>query len=335
LVRLNAIWLVRFSLSAPCLLAGVAAGQGQTASAAPTQSPAPAPGTAAPAAKTPAPTSAIKPVTRTGAVPAPQSPMGTAMAVTPPAQAQHARPNASAAQSPAAPPTTSTPVVTPTAQSPAAPAATPVVTPTASSDAAREAVSAVQTFYDQTRDVSADFFQTYVNKLYDRTDRSRGHVVFKKPGKMRWDYAKPNGKVIVASAGKLLVYEPGEEPGEKGQVFEQSFAEADLPQAMAFLLGTGKLIDDFNVRLLDAAREGFPTGQVLELRARKPSAHFDRILFYVERASALRGLVRRMVIVDASGNRNRFDFSTFKFNASAPESTFEWRPPADARRVHL
>jgi outer membrane lipoprotein carrier protein len=212
------------------------------------------------------------------------------------------------------------------AQEPAAPTAP---------DPARIALSAVQTFYDQTRDVSADFFQTYVNKLYDRTDRSRGHVVFKKPGKMRWDYAKPNGKVIVANAGKLTVFEPGDEPGDKGQVLEQNFAQADLPQAMAFLLGTGKLSDDFNARLLDATKEGFASGQVLELRAKKPNAHFDRLLFYVETAAALRGLVRRLVIVDGSGNRNRFDFSALKFNSGTPENTFEWRAPADARRVHF
>jgi outer membrane lipoprotein carrier protein len=202
-------------------------------------------------------------------------------------------------------------------------------------DPAQVALSAVQTFYDQTRDVAADFFQTYVNKLYDRTDRSHGHVVFKKPGQMRWDYAKPNGKIIVASGGKLVVYEPGEEPGEKGQVLEQSFAEADLPQAMAFLLGTGRLVDDFNARLLDSAREGFAGGQVLELKAKKPSPHFDRILFYVENTPALRGLVRRMIIVDSSGNRNRFDFSSFKFNGGAPAAAFDYKPPADARRVHL
>jgi outer membrane lipoprotein carrier protein len=205
----------------------------------------------------------------------------------------------------------------------------------ANADAARVALSAVQTFYDQTHDVSAEFFQTYVNKLYDRTDRSRGHVVFKKPGQMRWDYAKPNGKIIVASHGKFIVYEPGEEPGEKGQVIEQSFAEADLPQALAFLLGTGRLADDFDARLLDSAREGFAGGQVLELKAKKPSAHFDRILFYVENTPALRGLVRRMIIVDASGNRNRFDFSGLKFNAGATQAMFDYKPPADARRVHL
>lgn len=215
---------------------------------------------------------------------------------------------------------------------PAAPAAKPAQT---TPDPARLALSAVQSFYDQTRDVSADFFQTYVNKLYDRTDRSQGHVVFKKPGKMRWDYAKPNGKVIVASAGKLVVYEPGDEPGDKGQVFEQNFAQADLPQAMSFLLGTGKLADDFDARLLDAAHEGFANGQVLELRAKKPSPHFERLLFYVETSAALRGLVRRLVIVDASGNRNRFDFSGLKFNSGVGENTFDWRPPEGARRVHL
>jgi outer membrane lipoprotein carrier protein len=235
-----------------------------------------------------------------------------------PAATQQSAPKPSAA----APSTTS---AAPAATNPAA----------ASSDAARTALASVQTFYDQTRDVSADFVQTYVNKIYDRTDRSRGHVVFKKPGKMRWDYAKPNGKVIVASNGKLLVYEPGEMPGESGQVLEQSFAEADLPQAMAFLLGTGKLIDDFDGRLLDAASEGFSNGQVLELKAKKASPHFERLLFYVESSPALRGLVRRLVIVDASGNRNRFDFSGFKFNSGTPESAFDWKPPAEARRVHL
>ncbi|HEX7480028.1 MAG TPA: outer membrane lipoprotein carrier protein LolA [Polyangiales bacterium] len=200
--------------------------------------------------------------------------------------------------------------------------------------AAREVAASVQAFYDQTTVVSATFFQTYVNKLYDRTDRSQGHVVFKKPGKMRWDYDKPNAKVIVAADGRLLVYEPGE-AGEKGQMIEQSFSETDLPQAMAFLMGTGRLQDDFTFRLLDAAREGYPAGQVLELHPRRPNPHFDRLLFFVETTPAVRGLVRRLLIIDASGNRNRFDFSGFKFNTPVADGTFSWKPPADTRRVHM
>lgn len=199
---------------------------------------------------------------------------------------------------------------------------------------AQDVVRAVQAFYDQTRDVSATFHQTYVNKLYKRTDRSSGRVVFKKPGMMRWDYDKPSGKVIASSGKALVVYEPGED-GEPGQVIEQAIAQAQLPQALAFLMGTGKLEDDFNCRLLDASTEGFTSGDVLELRPKTPTPHFDRLLFYVERAAAVRGLVRRMLIIDSSGNRNRFDFTGLKFNGNVNDAPFRYTPPAGTRRVQM
>ncbi len=197
---------------------------------------------------------------------------------------------------------------------------------------AKTVVARVQSFYDQTTDVSAAFYQTYVHKLYNRIDRSKGRVIFKKPGKMRWDYARPNGKVIVSDGRKLLVYEPGDSD-LPGQVYEQSITDAQLPQAMAFLTGTGRLAEDFTFRLLDGEREGYPTGDVLELRPRTPNPHYERILFYVERHPKLRGLVRRVLIVDSSGNRNRFDFSELSFNRRVPDSTFGWRPPAATRVV--
>lgn len=196
----------------------------------------------------------------------------------------------------------------------------------------RVVAASVQAFYDQTRDVSARFHQTYVHKLYQRTDRSKGRVVFKKPGRMRWDYDTPNGKVIVTDADRLLVYEPGES-GEKGQVIEQPLSTAQLPAAMGFLMGTGRLEADFTFRLLDAHREGFTSGHVLELRPKVPSPHYDRILFYVESRPEVRGLVRRLLIVDAEGNRNRFDFTELAFNANVGDSTFRWQPPAGTHRV--
>jgi len=189
---------------------------------------------------------------------------------------------------------------------------------------------AVQAFYDQTKDVSASFYQTYVNKLYQRTDRSQGKVVFKKPGMMRWDYQQPNGKIIVSDGKTLLVYEPGE-GGEPGQLVEAQIGSSQLPQAMSFLMGTGRLADNFTFRTLDPAREGFPSGDVLELKPKQPTPQYDRILFYVERTPALRGLVRRLLIIDAGGNRNRFDFTAFKFNSAPPQAQFAWRPPTGTR----
>ena len=214
------------------------------------------------------------------------------------------------------------------AQSPASPP-DPVTSPPLSAPA-REVAAAVQSFYDQTRNVSADFYQTYVHKLYKRTDRSKGGVVFQKPGKMRWDYARPNGKVIVADGEQLLAYEPGE-PGEPDQMVIQKMNEAQLPQALSFLTGTGRLEESFLFRLLDPEREGFASGKVLELTPIKPSPHFDRILFYVESNPRLRGLVRRVLIIDSLGNRNRFDFSDLRFNRDIPASLFDFRPPPGTR----
>lgn len=199
---------------------------------------------------------------------------------------------------------------------------------------ARAVAATVQSFYNQTTDVSASFYQTYVHKLYNRTDTSKGAVVFKKPGKMRWDYLRPAGKVIVADGKKVLIYEPGEE-GEVDQVIEQKLTQSQLPQAMSFLTGGGKLEDDFTFRLLDAKKQGYTSGHVLELMPKVPTTQYERILFYVESNPKVRGLVRRLLILDANGNRNRFDFSKLKFNSSVGEKPFQWQPPANARRVKM
>ncbi|HEX5657648.1 MAG TPA: outer membrane lipoprotein carrier protein LolA [Polyangiales bacterium] len=193
-------------------------------------------------------------------------------------------------------------------------------------------VAAIQAFYDQTKSIEAEFFQTYFNQLYQKYDRSTGSVKFAKPGRMRWDYAGANGKVIVSDGKKLLIYEPGEDK-EPGQVFERKIGDTDVSSALAFLTGQGRLGDDFNTRLLDAAAQGFSGGYVLELLPKKPSPHYERILFYVDGDAKRVGLVHRVLIVDSAGNRNRFDFKSVKFNRALDAKTFSWQPPKDARRI--
>jgi outer membrane lipoprotein carrier protein len=215
----------------------------------------------------------------------------------------------------------------------AAAAAASTKSPTSSGNVSAQSVAAtVQGFYDQTRSVESEFFQTYYNRIYDKYDRSNGKVRFEKPGKMRWDYAAPNGKVIVSDGKRLVIYEPGES-GEAGQLFERAITESELPQALAFLTGTGKLANDFTFRLLDAAAQGFAGGHVLELLPKAASPHFERILFYVDGEPKRAGLVHRVLIVDAAGNRNRIDFKAPRFNRAFDAKTFAWQAPKGARRI--
>ncbi|MEM7139082.1 MAG: outer membrane lipoprotein carrier protein LolA [Myxococcota bacterium] len=197
-------------------------------------------------------------------------------------------------------------------------------------------VRLVQSFYEQTKTLEADFNQTRYTRLYDRYDRAQGKVVFKKPGKMRWDYDRPNGQVFVTQGDRLLIYQPPE-PGEKnGQLIERALDQDQLPSAFSFLTGSGSLEKDFDVRLLEHDDARFQDGYVLQLVPRKPSPSYEQLVFYVrtlESQGKQAGVVQRVLIIDAEGNRNRFDFSKIKFNRDVPDKRFNFRVPKGTHRV--
>jgi outer membrane lipoprotein carrier protein len=198
-------------------------------------------------------------------------------------------------------------------------------------------VALVQAFYDQTTTLQAEFEQTRYTRVYDRYDRARGQVAFKKPGKMRWDYAKPNGQVFVSDGKKLRIYQPPEEGEKRGQLIERKLDQDQLPSAFSFLTGTGKLGDDFQVRLLEHDHEKFDDGHVLQLVPRLPNPNYEQLVFYVRTVGSegkRAGVVQRVLIIDAAGNRNRFDFSKIRFNREVSDKRFDYEPPRGTERVN-
>lgn len=197
-------------------------------------------------------------------------------------------------------------------------------------------VGLVQAFYDQTTTLQADFQQTRYTRIYDRHDRANGKVVFKKPGKMRWDYGQPNGQVFVSDGKKLLIYQPPEEGEKRGQLIERALEEDQLPSAFSFLTGSGNLDKDFEVRVLEHDNQKFKGGYVLQLIPRKPTPNYEQLVFYVRLLSEggrRAGVVQRVLIIDSAGNRNRFDFSNMKFNRDVSDKRFSYRPPKGTERV--
>jgi len=197
-------------------------------------------------------------------------------------------------------------------------------------------VGLVQSFYDQTTTLQAQFEQTRYTRLYDRYDHAKGTVVFKKPGMMRWDYAQPNGQVFVSNGKKLLIYQPPEKGEKSGQLIERALDQDQLPSAFSFLIGSGNLDKDFNVRLLEHGNEKFKDGYVLQLIPRRPTPNYEQLVFYVRTLTSdhkRAGVVQRVLIIDAAGNRNRFDFSKMKFNRNVSDKRFSYRPPKGTEKV--
>src|SRR5260370_178404 len=73
----------------------------------------------------------------------------------------------------------------------------------AADSTAPELAAALQKKYDGIKDFSADFSHTYEGGVLRKRITERGHLLVKKPGKMRWDYSTPETKRFFSDGVKL------------------------------------------------------------------------------------------------------------------------------------
>lgn len=201
----------------------------------------------------------------------------------------------------------------------------PAAAAPAKGPSAEEIGKRVQAFYDSTKTFKATFSQTYTIKVQNVKKESKGTVTFEKPGKMSWVYDAPNGNRVVSDGKTIRVYEK-----ENEQMYETSVKGSQYPAALAFLMGTGQLVKDFSLKLLDAAQMKFEGGYVLEGTPKEATPAYQKVLLYVD---AQTNQVRRVLILDAQGNRNRFDFSAPVVNQPVPKTEFEFTAPAGTRII--
>lgn len=191
---------------------------------------------------------------------------------------------------------------------------------------AEQVVERVQGFYDRTTDFEADFSQETRNRLSGTPTTRTGHVRFLRPGRMRWEYANPSGDLIVSNGTTLWAYEAAAH-----QAIQTNLQESQLPSALSFLMGTGRLTAEFTGRLLDATRYRYANGYVLELRPNTPSPSVERLVLYVEPTNFQ---VVRSAVFDSQGNRNVFEFTRPQVNMHPAESVFTWTPPQGTQIIH-
>jgi outer membrane lipoprotein carrier protein len=200
---------------------------------------------------------------------------------------------------------------------PAAPAAPPATA--ANTPDAAQAVQSVQAFYDKSTTFKSDFQQKFWVKAYNQEKTSRGHVTFAKPGKMEWVYDDPKDNRVVSDGKVIRVYEASNK-----QMFEQPVDTTQYPAALSFLTGTGKLSETFEFELLSGTDMKFPGGYVLVGIPKQPTAAYAKVLFYVDAATSQ---VRRVMVIDGQGNRNRFDFVSPRVNEPVAATQFTFTPP--------
>lgn len=168
-------------------------------------------------------------------------------------------------------------------------------------------------FFDRVRSVSGSFEQVVTgddNKLLERSD---GSFWIARPGKFRWDYARPYNQEIVADGERVWVYDP-----ELRQVTVRPL-DTSIGNTPALLLaGQGRIQDHFIVRDL-AARDGVAW---MELKPRSAEADYQAI-----RIGFRNGQLHALELAGGFGQTTRVTFRDTRENAAIGKERFAFRVP--------
>ena len=180
-------------------------------------------------------------------------------------------------------------------------------------------INALQTKYNKLSALAADFTQIYTAPG-ERTRQESGHLLLKKPDKMRWDYTIPDSKLFVSDGKAIYEFVPGEKLATRTLVKESD----DLRAPFMFLLGRGNLRRDFKRIEFAGESPAKAGGKVLRLVPKRAQV-FRELLIEVEPNSLQ---IRRLALINNDGGRSDFLFSNLRENPPVSEAQFIFKPPA-------
>ena len=183
-----------------------------------------------------------------------------------------------------------------------------------------DVIRKTQEAYESTFDWKADFEQTTTIEGFDTTIASNGKLYIKKPGKLRWDYLKPNQDKIVVNQEKIWLYTP-----EQNQVIISAFSmvsDSQLP--LHLLTGVGRLDQDFDVAWKNPAQpmaDGIP---VLTLIPKTSGTGLTKLWITLD---PVRFYITDLTLFEANGNQSHFRFGKIQTNTGLRDPFFVFRPP--------
>ena len=178
----------------------------------------------------------------------------------------------------------------------------------------------LQKKYAAIKDFSADFVHTYAGGVLKKQISERGHLLIKKPGKMRWEYTTPEEKLFVSDGLKMYSYLPQDK-----QVIVTSVPQGDQATTpMLFLAGKGDLTRDFTATIVETPPELPKGSESLKLVPNTRQSDYDWLIVSLDPQSlAIVGLVT----VDAQGGKSSFAFSKLKENVGLSDKDFAFKIP--------
>jgi outer membrane lipoprotein carrier protein len=182
------------------------------------------------------------------------------------------------------------------------------------SPTAKEVASRVDHHYNQLHSLKASFAETYEGMGIKRTES--GALLLVKPGRMKWDYSSPPGKLFLLDGKYAWFYTRGDAQVQRIPAKELD----DLRSPLRFLLGHTELEKEMdNLTVAPAPHLSFTlTGQ--------PKGQENRVRRLTLTVTA-DGTITSIDIEETGGALTHFTFSSEQPNAPIPPATFQFTPP--------
>jgi len=191
----------------------------------------------------------------------------------------------------------------------------PAQTPTAQTQAER-----IDKHYNALHSLSVHFTQKYDGMGMHRQES--GILLLKKPGKMRWTYTQPAGKLFILDGQNAYFYSPGdtEIPRVPAKKLD------DLRSPLRFLLGHTQLAKELtNIQIAPVENGAFTLSGI-------PKNMEQRIASLAITATS-DGVIESMRIEETDGAINTFTFSDEQPNAPAMDADFVFHAPVDTHVI--
>jgi len=192
--------------------------------------------------------------------------------------------------------------------------------PRAADLTAPELAAALQKKIDGIRDFSTDFTHTYEGGVLKKQITERGHLLVKKPGKMRWDYTDPEKKEFISDGLKIYSYIPADKQVTVSSVPPDD--EAGTPTL--FLAGKGNLTRDFTASLAEVPAGMGPGTRGLKLVPKARQREYDWLILVVDPGPLT---IRGLQTTDAQGGKSTFAFTNLKENVGLTDKEFAFKIP--------
>ncbi len=181
-------------------------------------------------------------------------------------------------------------------------------------------LGSIEERYNHAKSLRLEFVQTYAGAR-SPAQKESGTIWLMKPGRMRWEYERPSGKLFLSDGKNVYLYTPQDHRATRSKLKESD----DMRAPLAFLLGKLNFQKEF--RSFESRAEN--GGTWIVALPKSENLAYTKVEFF----ALPTGEIRLVRVTGQDQSRLEFQFSGERMNVPVKPDEFVFHPPAGVEVV--